>query len=453
MAEKIDTILSLQNVGRIYPRDISDTPMAMLREMLLPRALLEDSRAEDFFALKNINLELKKGQKIGIIGSHRSGKSTLAAIASGLFLPTSGKVIATGSRLLLNRPTAGFKPTLTVYENLTFRASLAGLYGQELTEVINATLSRCSLSTSDANIPIGNISPYLSKQLGMTLLLEIPTDILIIDELSGAGVREARWETRGHLQNKIENCSALIISSDPNFLNDTTEQSLILHNGQIYGPFTTQTAIEYYHQLPEEDGYQLVEYNPMTPPSYNNTDKYLQDNDTQFAGSESEKSEGESTENDFQDSGKQSIKSQSRPVFTVSSLYVDDNKYSHSEYHLFKKQGENTTVEIVLLANFDVNSSGGQLELIDGNTGIIFASSSVQWPMTNICQGKNLKFTFTFEIPKHPSSFCGLSFTPFNNEMKPDQISRIKILIYGIGYAEKQLKSEIRITSNKLQIL
>ncbi len=252
MTSETDIVLELDQVSRLYPRDISDTPSAILREMLLPRRLLNKPGPGSFFALSDITLRLRKGQKLGVIGAHRSGKTSLAGIASGILLPTSGNVSAQGTRLLISRPTAGFKPTLTLIENLRLRASLAGLRSELLDAVLDRTLSRCGVDGVDAQIPIGNLSPYVVKQLGLTLLLELPADILVVDEISSAGVGDARWRTRVLLQEKIDASTALVISSDFSFIREVVEEAVLLHHGKVSGPFSVESALDYYSRLPDE---------------------------------------------------------------------------------------------------------------------------------------------------------------------------------------------------------
>lgn len=269
MTGATDIALELDKVSRLYPRDISDTPSAILREMLLPRRLLNTPGSDSFFALRDITLRLRKGQKLGVIGAHRSGKSTLAGIASGLLLPTSGSVSAQGTRLLISRPTAGIKPTLTSVENLRLRASLAGLHGEQIDAVLDRTLSRCGLDGADARIPMGNLSPYVVKQIGLTMLLELPADIVVVDEISGAGIGDARWQTRGLLKEKIGASTALVISSDFRFIQEVVEEAVLLHHGMLYGPFSIEKAIDFFNELPEEDFTTetgTASYDPSAPP-------------------------------------------------------------------------------------------------------------------------------------------------------------------------------------------
>lgn len=442
MAKRTDMVLSLQNVSRVYPRDISDTPSALLREMFLPRALLKHAGSDEFFALRDINLDLEKGQKLGVIGAHRSGKSTLAGIASGLLLPTAGRVSAHGSRLLISRPTAGFKPTLTVLENLVFRAALAGLCGQELNEIVDTTLLRCGVAYSEAKSPMGNLSPYIVKQLGMSLLLEMPAEILIIDELSGAGVGGARWETRGHLQNRIENSTALIISEDPVFLEEATEECLLLSGCGLSGPFKTSDAVAKYYSIVDGAGDEPSSYgcSRIDRPSLGDE------------GSESS-TEFIDTENSISTTEKRNLKKEWEPIARIANIFVDDTPYSHSKISLIRKAGESLNLKIDLMFTKNTDSCGCTLAL-HPEFGNQMADTKVTWASINFQKGQICSLHLMILIPNVPHNSYGLSITPNENHDRIHLKNRLKVLKFGLyGHTEKDQKIVIDVKNSRVELL
>lgn len=433
-----NAVLHLENINRIFPRDITDISSAILKEMLLPRSQIGKNNLNTFHALKDINLILEKNQKLGIIGSHHSGKTMLANIASGLLHPSSGKVSVNGSRLLFSRPTAGFKPALTVLENLSFRASLLGLHGIKLDDILESTLSQCGMSLSVAQQPIGNLSPYVIKQLAFYLLLSIETDIVIIDELISAGSGDIRQATRSQLQDKIEKCSSLIISSDLSFLKETTTHSFILTAGQLLGPYETLDAIAGFNQL-QLSGFNGLDEDDEGFASQNDQSTYVIEEDLVDAQ--------EIALDDITDKitpTKRKAAIASARIFSITSLEVDgDNEYSHSKYSLLKRTGEFVEVEMELIANCKALVKGGKFELIKGSTGSIFAQTNIEWPTQEITLGANYQVKFSFQIPENKGDFFGLAFTPLNISNKPIKESQLKILILGTGNAKKKVQNEI----------
>ena len=461
--EQADTVLSLLNVSRVYPRDISDTPSAMLREMFLPRTLLKHAGPEEFFALRGINLELKKGQKLGVIGAHRSGKTTLAGVVSGVLLPTDGRVIAHGSRLLISRPTAGFKPTLTVFENLAFRATLTGLCGRDLIEIIDITLSRCGVSHAESKTPIGNLSPYIVKQLGMTLLLEMPADILIIDELSGAGAGGARWETRGRLQERIELGTALILSEDTSFLEDVTNELVLLYGGRLYGPFEITEAIELFNQLPEEDSVlrnEICDYDPLTPPStksesHGDASMALQLDDDLIISDHSEQEneiEGEETREYNQKSGQKRKKNAYLP-WEILKIKVDGEEFKHSQSSLLRWQDSTINVCVEMTAIWEHEFSGGIFLLHGGNSGLNVAHAVFKCPNVLVRANEKAILKFDFKVTNSREYFYGVSFYPVFNIIQTSKENRIKILIFGVSLKHLTRNAEAMTINNSSFVL
>lgn len=426
MTDETEIVLALDQVSRLYPRDISDTPSAILREMLLPRRLLNTPGPDSFFALRDVSLRLRKGQKLGVIGAHRSGKTSLAGIASGVLQPTSGNVSAHGSRLLISRPTAGFKPTLTSIENLRLRASLAGLHGKRLDAVLDRTLSRCGVDGADARIPMGNLSPYVVKQLGLTLLLELPADILVVDEISSAGIGDARWLTRGLLHEKIDASTALVISSDFSFIQEVVEEAVLLHQGKLYGPFSVENALDYYSRLPDES----VPFGDIA-----NDPSIEEDHD----------SYGE-----VDDDG---IKLQQRkskffhpPTWKVLRIDIDGSEFKHTHYSLIRHPGESVNVEVEMISSCKQIYSGGVFVLHGGSSGLevghYFIKAADMW----IEAQQKYLLRFTLRIPDWQEDFYGLTFCPQDQERNFPLDYRMKILILGVA------QKHSRVTSRELEI-
>ena len=454
MTDETEIVLTLEQVSRIYPRDMSDTPSAILREMLLPRSLLNTSGPDSFFALRDVSLRLRKGHKLGVIGAHRSGKTSLAGIASGVLLPTGGRVLAQGSRLLISRPTAGFKPTLTSIENLRISARLAGLHGEQLDAVVDRTLSRCGVDRSDAQTPMGNLSPYVVKQLGLTLLLEIPSDIVVVDEISSAGIGDARWVTRGLLQEKIDASTALVISSDIDFIKGAAQEVVLLHLGRLYGPFNVEDAIEHFHELPEE-GLMSEEdinlYDPFTPPraldqvgkSLINSSPDIDEFDeiSRFYLPE------ENDESDLTKKGKLGIKKMWSPVAEMVKVSVDGLAYSHTRFSLIRNPFDMLNFELTLLFKKSCVVSGFTF-CLHPEFGDELAMTKVLLSPRGFHEKSKCRLSLSIEIPNIPKNSYGLSITPIEDGGQEAKKDRMKILKFGTsGKSSKKNDLQMEISN------
>jgi lipopolysaccharide transport system ATP-binding protein len=113
--------ISLNDVSKCYKR--YSHPVDRLKELLLPGK----THADNFWALQNINLEVPKGETLGIIGQNGSGKSTLLQIIAGTLTPTTGEVWVNGRVSALLELGSGFNPEFTGRQNVFFNGRLLGL--------------------------------------------------------------------------------------------------------------------------------------------------------------------------------------------------------------------------------------------------------------------------------------------------------------------------------------
>lgn len=448
MSQLFNETLRLDRVSRIYPRDIADTPSNILREMFLPKASLAKAGADSFFAIKDVSLTLSKGQCMGVLGAHQSGKTTLAGLASGVLLPTAGHVTAIGERLLIGRPTAGFKPALTVIENLSFRTALAGVLNNEVGTIVESVLSRCGVSFDDARKPIGNLSPYVVKQLGMTLLLELPSDILIVDDVSSAGAGDARWKIRGRLLDKIELNTSLVLSEDPNFIQEVADQSLLLHAGRLYGPFDLDVAVDFYSRLPSIDEAPSradVYYDPKMPP--------VVIDHVQSQRSSANQSTYD-RESDTSDSEEERVVDQRNgPPWRVLNILVDGEDFKHAQYSLIRRSNEIVKVSLELVSLRKQSFTGGVFVLHGGNSGVEIASYEDVVPNEVIEIGQKCYLVFDFTIPDLKEDFYGLTYCPRFKEKLYLKEHRLKVLIFGHG--KRQYKNKwhrLKITNRTMNV-
>lgn len=118
--------ISLKNVSKCFKR--YTRPADRLKEILLPGK----SRADEFWALQEINLEVPKGQTLGLVGRNGSGKSTLLQIIAGTLTPTTGEVKVNGRVSALLELGSGFNPEFTGRQNVFFNGRLLGLSHKEI---------------------------------------------------------------------------------------------------------------------------------------------------------------------------------------------------------------------------------------------------------------------------------------------------------------------------------
>ena len=176
-----DFAVKIENVSKYYK--LYNSPKDRLKEALHPQGKPYHNK---FFALSDINLSVKKGEIVGIIGSNGSGKSTLLKLIAKVLIPNIGTIEVNGSISALLELGAGFNPDFTGIDNLYFYATILGLPKTVIDEKIEDILTFADIGEY-INQPLKTYSNGMKARLGFAIATEIDPDILIIDEVLAVG--------------------------------------------------------------------------------------------------------------------------------------------------------------------------------------------------------------------------------------------------------------------------
>ncbi len=157
-----------------------------LQEYFINRVKGKRMEYKDFWALKDINLQLRKGETLGIIGHNGAGKSTLLKVIAGVLKPVKGDITVHGSIAPLIELSAGFDMELTGKENIYLNASILGFSRKEIDRKFNAIVEFAELSEFIYS-PLKSYSSGMVSRLGFSIATEVNPDILIIDEILAVG--------------------------------------------------------------------------------------------------------------------------------------------------------------------------------------------------------------------------------------------------------------------------
>jgi len=176
----MDAII-LQNVSKKY--SLSQYRPILLKSLFVPQ------EKEEVWALKNVNLNIKKGETVGIIGENGSGKSTLLKIIAGITTPTKGSVKVNGRVGSLIELGAGFHQDLTGRENIYLNGTLLGLTKKEIDKKYKDIVDFADIGEF-INQPIRTYSSGMTIRLGFSVAVHLDPDILLIDEVLAVGDEE-----------------------------------------------------------------------------------------------------------------------------------------------------------------------------------------------------------------------------------------------------------------------
>lgn len=143
-------------------------------------------KREEFWALKDVNLEIKKGEVVGFIGSNGAGKSTLLKVVAGVMKPTKGHVDVYGNICPMIELGAGFDPQLTARENIYLNGAVMG-YTKELIDSKFDEIVEFSELRNFLDVPVQNFSSGMTARLAFSIATIVDPEILIVDEILSVG--------------------------------------------------------------------------------------------------------------------------------------------------------------------------------------------------------------------------------------------------------------------------
>lgn len=179
----MDNIIELRDVSMRF--NMSKERVDSIKEYLIKLAKRQ-LQFEEFYALKNINLSIKPGEVVGIVGLNGSGKSTMLKVISGILKPSAGTARVNGSISPLIELGAGFDFDLTARENVFLNGSVLGFSKQTMTEKMDEIIDFAELRDF-MDVAIKNYSSGMVARLGFSIATITHPDILIVDEILSVG--------------------------------------------------------------------------------------------------------------------------------------------------------------------------------------------------------------------------------------------------------------------------
>jgi ABC-type polysaccharide/polyol phosphate transport system ATPase subunit len=194
-----------------------------------PIKQLDGSFTNELWAIKNLNLEIKKGEHVGLIGPNGSGKSTLLKILAGITKPTSGTAELNGRVASILDIGAGFHPELNGKENVFLNGQLLGFSKKEIKNKFEEIVSFSGIEKF-INEPVKNYSSGMYLRLAFSIMANLDFDIYLLDEVMNVGDEEFRIKTKTIFE---KDKTILLISHHMNEISDLTEYFVHMKNGTL----------------------------------------------------------------------------------------------------------------------------------------------------------------------------------------------------------------------------
>lgn len=185
--------VDIQHVGKRFKRH-SDRRNSIKERFVRGRA----RKPEDFWAVRDVTLQIPKGSVYGLIGHNGSGKSTLLKMIGGIYRPTEGSITTDGRVAALIELGAGFHPDMTGRENINLNGSILGLPRKDIQAVTEEIIEFSGLGDF-INDPVKHYSSGMYVRLGFSVAVHMKPDVLVVDEVLAVGDEEFQRKCFDHL--------------------------------------------------------------------------------------------------------------------------------------------------------------------------------------------------------------------------------------------------------------
>ena len=244
------TVISMQKVRLDFPRRRS------LKSHVLNLFQRQDNQ---FTALKGINLEIEKGEIIGVIGTNGCGKSTLLRVITGIYPPNEGVCRVNGNISLLAGLGTGFSGHQTGRENAILYGSILGYTEEKIIEKLPEIISFSELGEF-IDEPIRTYSAGMKARLGLAVASAIQPDILLIDEVLGVGDPTFKEKSTNRIMEMVQEAGTVVIVSHSfGMLSKICDRIVLMEKGKIIQQGDPNKVIQTYYDRAKEINKEGVE--------------------------------------------------------------------------------------------------------------------------------------------------------------------------------------------------
>lgn len=232
--------VSIENVSKRFllkkdqPRNLADGL----------RGLMRRADRDEFWALKDVSIEVNCGEALGIIGHNGAGKSTMLKLLTHIMEPTSGRIRTRGRISALIEVGAGFHPEMTGRENIYLNGSILGMTRREITSKLDDIVAFAELEKF-IDMPVKRYSSGMYARLGFSVAAHVDPDVLVVDEVLSVGDAAFQKRCIDHMQKlRHSGCTILFVSHNLQAVATMCDRGAVLAMGNLHylGPVAEAVA-------------------------------------------------------------------------------------------------------------------------------------------------------------------------------------------------------------------
>ena len=231
----------VENVYKSF--NVYQDKASTIKEKLL---FFSRNRKEKIEVLKNINLKIKQGETVGLIGVNGSGKSTLLKLMTKIIYPDSGKITTNGKLTSLLELGAGFHPDFSGRENIYFNASIFGLTRKEIDARLHDIIEFSELGEFIDN-PVRTYSSGMYMRLAFSVAINVDAEILLIDEILSVGDQHFQEKCYNKMTELKEQGKTMVfVTHSLDVVKKLCTRAVWLYNGEIKMDGDTEQVVDEY---------------------------------------------------------------------------------------------------------------------------------------------------------------------------------------------------------------
>jgi ABC-2 type transport system ATP-binding protein len=205
-------------------------------------------RTRELWALKDVDLDVHRGEAFGIVGPNGSGKSTLLKLIAGIFAPSTGRLDVGGRVGSLIEIGAGFHPDFTGVENVYLNAAIYGLKRSYVDKHLDEIIGFAELEAFK-DVPVRTYSSGMYMRLGFSVAMHVKPDVLLLDEVLAVGDEAFQQKCFGRIWDfKREGGTIVFVSHDASAVERLCERAMMLDHGLVLEAGAAADVVRAYHR-------------------------------------------------------------------------------------------------------------------------------------------------------------------------------------------------------------